>query len=134
MESMTPSTVREKRRAQAEYLARLIQERMTAAPTEPLLVLGDFNAFEFNDGFVDVIGTITGRPAPPDQVVLASPDLVEPDLTDLALTLPPDQRYSYVLDGNAQVLDHILASRHRRAGLPTTISPSCTSPRHLVPF
>lgn len=43
-------------------------------------------------------------------MTLASPDLVEPDLFDAALTLPPQQRYSYVFQGNAQQIDHILVS------------------------
>ncbi|MDT7542644.1 MAG: uncharacterized protein QOE33_2548 [Acidobacteriota bacterium] len=100
--------VRAKRRAQAEYLANLIQARQTADPTEKIISVGDYNAFQVNDGYVDVIGTIKGTPAPADQVVLASSDLVNPDLTDLVDTLPADQRYSYSFDGNAQVLDHEL--------------------------
>jgi predicted extracellular nuclease len=100
--------IRAKRRAQAEYLANLIQTRQTNDPTEKIISVGDYNAFQINDGYVDVIGTIKGTPAPPDQVVLASPDLVNPDLTDLVDTLPADQRYSYSFDGNAQVLDHQL--------------------------
>ena len=103
--------VRTKRRAQAEYLANLIQGRQAADPTENIISVGDYNAFDVNDGYVDVIGTIKGTPAPPDQVVLASPDLVNPDLTDLVSTLPADQRYSYTFDGNAQVLDHELVNQ-----------------------
>jgi uncharacterized protein len=100
--------VRAKRRAQAEYLANLIQARQTADPTERIISVGDYNAFDVNDGYVDVMGTIEGTPAPPDQVVLASSDLVNPDLVDLLTTLPAAQRYSYSFDGNAQVLDHVL--------------------------
>ena len=48
--------VREKRRLQAEDLADLIASRIN----EKLVVLGDMNAFEFNDGLVDVIGTLEG--------------------------------------------------------------------------
>jgi predicted extracellular nuclease len=32
-------------------------------------------------------------------------------MTDLPRTLPADQRYSYVFEGNSQVLDHILISK-----------------------
>ena len=102
--------VRTKRRAQAEYLANLIQTRQVANPAERLLVLGDFNAFQFNDGYVDVTGTIKGTPTPADQVVLASSDLVNPDLTDLVDTLSPAQSYSYSFQGNAGVLDHVLVT------------------------
>ena len=30
---------------------------------------GDFNAFEFSDGLVDVMGTVRGTPAPAEEVV-----------------------------------------------------------------
>jgi predicted extracellular nuclease len=111
--------VRAKRRAQAEYLANLVQEFQQTNPNEPILLCGDFNAFQFNDGYVDVMGTIKGNPAPSDRVVLASPDLVNPDLINLVDSLPApslpvlnNQAYSYVFDGNAQVLDHILVSQN----------------------
>jgi predicted extracellular nuclease len=103
--------VRTKRRAQAEFLANLIQSRQTADPTEKIITVGDMNAFQVNDGYVDVIGTIKGTPAPASQVTLASPDLVNPDLTDLVDTLPPSQQYSFTFDGNAQVLDHIIVNQ-----------------------
>lgn len=102
--------VRAKRRAQAEYLANLIQARQTNDPTEKIISVGDYNAFQFNDGYVDSMGTITGVPTPADQVVLASSDLVNPDLTNLINTAPADQRYSFTFDGNAQSLDHVLVN------------------------
>jgi hypothetical protein len=68
------------------------------------------NAFQFNDGYVDVIGTIKGTPTPPDQVVLPSSDLVNPNLTNLIEFLPADQRYTFTFDGNAQTLDHELVN------------------------
>jgi uncharacterized repeat protein (TIGR01451 family) len=124
MDDETPSgigtvgaRIRAKRRAQAEYLANLIQQRQLADPTEKIISVGDYNAFHVNDGYVDMIGTIKGTPTPADQVLLASPDLVEPNLTDLVDTLPADQRYSYTFDGNAQVLDHILVNDDALASL-----------------
>ncbi|MFL6209062.1 MAG: Calx-beta domain-containing protein [Pyrinomonadaceae bacterium] len=104
------SRIRAKRRAQAEFLANLIQSRQTADPTERIITVGDMNAFNINDGYVDVIGTVKGTPAPADQVVLASPDLVNPNQTNLIDTLPADQRYSFTFDGNGQVLDHIIVN------------------------
>jgi predicted extracellular nuclease len=106
----TGPRVRAKRARQAEYLADLIQDLQTANPSARVLAIGDFNAFEVSDGYVDSIGTIRGVPTPADQVVVSSPDLITPDLTNLLTLLPPSQRYSYVFDGNAQVLDHALAS------------------------
>jgi hypothetical protein len=99
--------VRAKRRAQAESLANLVQARQVADPAERIAVVGDLNAFEFNDGLVDSVGTILGTPTPATEVVLASPDLVNPDLVNLQ-PASPAERYSYSFDGNAQTLDHIL--------------------------
>ncbi len=99
---------RAKRRAQAEFLANLIQNIQTTKPQEPIAVVGDFDAFQFNDGYVDVLGTVRGVPTPATQVTLASNDLVNPDLNALVDTLPEAQRYSYTFEGNAQTLDHIL--------------------------
>src|SRR5206468_3262633 len=70
-----------------------------------------YNAFEVNDGYVDVIGTILGTPAAADQVVQASAsNLVNPHLTDLIGFASPDQQYSYSFDGDAQTLDHELVN------------------------
>ncbi len=104
--------VRTKRRAQAEFLADLIQARQLADPHEKTVSVGDYNAFPFSDGYVDSIGTIKGTPTPTDQVVLASEDLVHPDLVDLVDLLPPPQRYSFSFDGNAQVLDHVIVTQN----------------------
>src|SRR4030095_16841653 len=100
--------VRAKRRAQAEYLANLIQARQAGGPTERIVSVGDYNAFQFNDGYVDVIGTIKGSPTPANEVVLASGALVDPNLVDLVDVVPAGERYSFSFDGNAQELDHVL--------------------------
>lgn len=101
---------RAQRQAQAEAIAEAIRDRQLNNPNEAIVSLGNYNAFEFNDGYVDVVGTIAGTPAPGDQVVLASPDRVPQDLENLIGTLPAAQRYSSVADGNAQSLDHVLIS------------------------
>jgi len=102
--------VRAKRKAQAEYVAQWLQARQSADPLENILMLGDLNAFQFNDGYVDVVGTTAGAPAPVSEVVAASADLVDPDFANLAHLVPAGQRYTYVFQGDAQVLDHILVS------------------------
>jgi uncharacterized protein len=106
------SRVRAKRKAQAEFLANLIQSRQTSDPNEKIITVGDMNAFRINDGYVDVIGTVLGTPSPDDQTVVPGDgaDLVNPDQTDLIDTLSPDQRYSYSFDGDAQVLDHVIVN------------------------
>jgi predicted extracellular nuclease len=102
--------VQAKRRAQAEFLAALVQELQTSNPAARILLVGDFNAFDVNDGYADLIGTITGIPTPPEQVAAASADLIDPNLSNLNLLLPPSERYSFVFEGNAQTLDHALAN------------------------
>jgi predicted extracellular nuclease len=102
--------VRAKRQAQAEFLADLIQTRQSNDPNEAIVSVGDYNAFSFNDGYGDSIGAILGTPASPDQVATASPDLVSPDLVNLSDMAAPAERYSFVFNGNAQTLDHILAT------------------------
>jgi uncharacterized repeat protein (TIGR01451 family) len=97
---------REKRRLQAEDIADLIE----SLQNENLVVLGDLNAFDFNDGLTDVVGTLKGNPAPADQVVEPSTDRWSYQLTNLIPTLAPDQRYSLLFEGNAQALDHVLVN------------------------
>jgi hypothetical protein len=102
--------VRAKRAAQAEYVADFVQSRQVADPAERIVVLGDLNAFEFSDGYVDVTRTIQGAPAPADQVVRPTSDLVDPDLSNLTTAASAGERYTYVFDGSAQALDHVLVS------------------------
>ncbi len=102
--------VRMKKKLQAEFLARFVAERLKANPNERIALVGDFNAFQFNDGIMDVIGTIKGTPAAKDSVFTASEDLLNPNLTNLVDLIKPEQRYSYSFDGNAQILDHFLVS------------------------
>lgn len=106
----TGERVRLKRKLQAEWLANFIQTRQTTSPNERLVSVGDYNAFEVNDGFVDSMGMLRGAPAPDDQTVVPGDgvDLVTPDLTLLLDT--PAQRYSFIFDGNAQSLDHVLVN------------------------
>jgi uncharacterized repeat protein (TIGR01451 family) len=108
--------VRTKRRAQAEFLANLIQGKQSADPNEHIVSIGDYNAFQFSDGYVDSIGTIVGSPTPCAEVVLCSAvDLVNPNLVDLVDTAPAAERYSYSFDGNAQLLDHELITQNLQA-------------------
>ena len=103
--------VRVKRGAQAVYLAQLVEEMQQANPDEKIVLVGDFNAFEFNDGYVDVMGIIRGDAAPEDQVLTYMPSPVTTPLVDGSqLIADPAQRYSYSFEGNAQTLDHVLVN------------------------
>jgi predicted extracellular nuclease len=103
--------VRAKRAAQALDLADLIHGRQQANPDERIVLLGDFNAFEFNDGLVDVMGIVTGREAGPAEVLLYADSPVTRPLTTLTTLAPADKRYSFTFEGNAQSLDHAVVNQ-----------------------
>ena len=136
------TAVQQKKELQVEQLAGLFQGFQ--ANGEHVLAVGDFNAFEFNDGYGDYLGTATNRvvAAPATTVTPGKPGLVTPAPTDLALTLPANLRYSYVEDGNAQILDHIVASAdiagstqlayvHFDADFPLTAYNDATTPARV---
>ncbi|NNL48910.1 MAG: hypothetical protein HKO76_11165, partial [Acidimicrobiia bacterium] len=106
--------VRVKRLLQAESIATEVQNLQTADPDVRLVVTGDFNAFEFTDGYVDSLGIITGGFDSTTSLVcsesVCAGDIVEPNLDNQVLMLPDDDRYSFIFRGNAQVLDHALTS------------------------
>ncbi len=69
-----------------------------ADPDVQLVVTGDFNAFEFTDGYVDA-GIITGdftRRTTSSATPTPIPTCVDPDLTDEVLGIPAEQRYSFI--------------------------------------
>ncbi|WP_040405746.1 endonuclease/exonuclease/phosphatase family protein [Amycolatopsis nigrescens] len=89
--------------ARSSEAQRLQQARLVRGFTDQLLavnrnanviVAGDLNDFPFSP----VVGTLTAGGT----------------LEALIDTLPADERYSYVFEGNSQVLDHLLASRAPR--------------------
>ena len=106
--------VRQKRFEQAQSIAQKVQDLQAADPDVHLIVTGDFNAFEFTDGYVDAVGQIRGDFVPGDNLVCDTnvcDDLVDPNLTNVVDTLvPAEERYSFIFSGNAQVLDHALIS------------------------
>jgi predicted extracellular nuclease len=62
-----------------------------------VVVLGDLNDFDFSQTLDILAGD---------------------ELTNLMDTLPPDERYSYVYEGNSEVLDQILVSKSLLRGHP----------------
>ncbi len=105
--------VRAKRKAQGESVAQLLIELQTTHPGVPVISVGDYNAFEVNDGYVDVLGIIRGDQVPPEQVADWSPLGLDPNVVSAA----PSGDYSYSFDGNAQTLDHVLLSSAATAAL-----------------
>ena len=104
--------VRNKRRLEGEWLANFVQEREKADQNERLVVCGDFNAFQFNDGYNDIIGTLKGKPEP--NVLVPTKTAVITGLVDLVDYIDAKNRYSYTFDGSAQTLDHLLANKPMR--------------------
>lgn len=101
--------VRQKRLLEAEWLANFVQEREKTNPTERLILCGDFNAFQFNDGYNDLIGILKGKPNP--NVLAPSKNVYQTNLIDLVDSVEPARRYSYSFGGNAQAIDHILINK-----------------------
>jgi predicted extracellular nuclease len=83
-----------KRHEQARAVRTFTDKLLAADPQANIVVLGDINDFEFS----------------------ATADLLTAGggMVDLPRLLPRAERYSYVYEGNSQVLDHILVS-HRLA-------------------
>ncbi len=100
--------VQVKRFEQAQSIAQKVQD-IQSRSRAGLVVIGDFNAFEFSDGYVDAVGHIRGSFDPAD-ARLSGEDLVEPDLINQVTSVARDERYSFIFEGNAQVLDHALTS------------------------
>lgn len=103
IEGNNESFVREKRYRQAVALAEIAQDLRE----ENLLILGDFNAYPFTDGYVDVFNQVTGGSSLGAQYPVEP--IVAPPLQNLGQLLPAAERYSYVFNGSAQQIDHAIA-------------------------
>ncbi|MCP2251707.1 hypothetical protein LY13_000438 [Prauserella aidingensis] len=79
----------EQRHKQAEVVRGFVDELQRVQPNANVVVAGDLNDFQFSE----TLATLTGG-----------------GLTSLIDTLPANEQYSYVYEGNSQVLDHILVS------------------------
>ncbi|MGH9970252.1 MAG: hypothetical protein ACREBG_20990 [Pyrinomonadaceae bacterium] len=103
--------VRAKRKAQAESIAGLLQELQNNNPTTSVISVGDYNAYQFSDGYTDPVATIKGSPTIDDQIVVdESPDLVNPDFRNLVDQLLPGDQYSFIFEGTPQALDHVFVN------------------------
>jgi uncharacterized protein len=104
--------VRAKRTAQAEATAALLQSLQADNPGVPVVSIGDYNAYQFNDGYTDPISILKGTPTADEEIVVdESPDLVEPNFVNLTDALPPAEQYSFIFEGTPQALDHMLLNK-----------------------
>jgi predicted extracellular nuclease len=77
------------RHQQAQVVNDFVDSILAVDGAANIVVLGDINDFDFSDTVSILKGDV---------------------LHNLMDTLPPDERYSYVFEGNSQVLDQILVS------------------------
>jgi hypothetical protein len=104
----TDEFARVKRWEQAEWLADYLEALQLT--DENVVVLGDFNAFQFSDGFVDTLGIITGDPDASFPALIPGSGAHDPELVNRVEQLPVDERYSFIFVGSAEALDHALVS------------------------
>jgi len=57
------------------------------------------------------VGRIAGDFDDGDDLVADPNDFVEPDLTNQIVTLPAEERYTFIFRGSAQAIDHALSSQ-----------------------
>ncbi len=98
-----------KRLEQAQSIADKVQSIQLANDPVNLVVTGDFNAFEFSDSYVDVVGQIAGS-VDPTINLRSAPTVTDPALINQTDLIYPKYRYSFIFRGNAQTLDHALTS------------------------
>lgn len=102
---------RDRRHLQAEFIAGWVRQQQDDPDAPPLLVLGKFDAHGFNDGLVDPVGTLTGRPSEAVSTMVLGDgiDRFDPDLLRLSATEPEAERYSSIDEGSRQELQHAFA-------------------------
>ena len=92
---------REKRFLQAKSIATQVQLLQQASPLTPLMVVGDFNSYQFSDGFVDMVGLISGRYQDSQNLLkLGEPNIVHPALWNAVESVPSNDRYSFQFTQN----------------------------------
>ncbi len=109
--------VRSKRYTQGVSIAGYLQNYQTTYPNTPLVVVGDHNAYQFADGFADVVGLIAGtylNGANTCNATLSNGanedcklpedgggntmNVVSPPLQNVVLSLATSDQYSYRFD------------------------------------
>ncbi len=116
--------VRARRAAQAAAVSTLVQGYQSAGAN--VIVAGNFNGYEFNDGYVDVVGIVDGAPAAQGTVTLYQASSTAALLTDFTTQVPANTRYNVIERGNAAAVEHILAS--------STVTDSTTAAASLASY
>jgi predicted extracellular nuclease len=79
------------RTQQAQIVNNFVDSVLAADPNANVMVMGDLNDFQFSNPITTLKGGV---------------------LTNLVDTLPVNEQYTYIFEGNSQVLDHILVSNN----------------------
>jgi predicted extracellular nuclease len=90
------------RHAQAQSVNAFVDQILAVDPNANVIVLGDVNDFDFSETVQILEGGV---------------------MTTLMDTLPLAERYSYVFEGNSQVLDQILVSNNLLGNFPIDYDP-----------
>lgn len=93
----------DERREQAQAVNNFVDGLL--ANDEKVVVLGDLNEFEFVSPLGILEGTVESTNGGQDTVAGGASVL-----TNLVNSLPEDERYSFIFQGNSQQLDHVLVS------------------------
>ena len=92
------------RAEQAAALNAYVEGLLAADANANIVVAGDFNDFQFEE----TMQIVTGQLDYADGMVMSGTDV---ELANLTYLLDANERYSILFEGNAQQVDHILASR-----------------------
>ncbi len=95
----------DERREQAQAVNNFVDDTLANDADANIVVLGDFNEFEFVSSLDILAGTTVSTNGGQDTA--AGDGTV---LTNLTNNIPEDERYSFNFQGNSQQLDHILVS------------------------
>jgi predicted extracellular nuclease len=103
------------RHAQAQVINDFVDEILGRDPSANVVVLGDINDFDFSETVGVLSGVLVAENPGPEMPDAdgSGPTTARgagPVLHTLFETLAANERYSYVFDGNSQVLDQILVS------------------------
>lgn len=105
IEGSNADYVRTKRWEQSISVANIMRDLQFGN----LIVVGDFNAFQFSDGYVDVLAQLTGTQSTGAEYPVIE-NLIDVPITNHSALLPDEELYSFVFRGNAQILDHCLTN------------------------
>jgi predicted extracellular nuclease len=84
------------RHAQADYVRDLVDHLLASDPDARIVVGGDLNDFHF------------GEPGEGQHTVARITDSPTASLTNVVPLVPEAQQYTFIFEGNSQVLDHLL--------------------------